>query len=406
MSILTHWMKGRKKIPSPVKVVEGSIIYKEVRPYRKARWLCWGRWVLPLLLLVLSVELFHVTEGSYAVVRLTPITARRSSLVSVVAVPHPSARQSRLSVHRSVQTKTETVDATGTHLQPATAAHGTLLWYNATTTVQTLAAHTRITVTAFLQIETDTSITIPGASPPTPGQAAGKAHVLQAGAQGNIPANTLIDHPCGCGPGISVSNPEPFRGGQDATKHAVLLERDVEGAIEVSQGRLREQGKKQLLQQKRAGEQLIERPCTTQAKPSHPIGSLLPFHSQVQVEVSVTCTALAYDQSDVARKAVASFQALTRPEGPYQLRPPVIHVVKVTIERIDMLHIAVELYGTWVYHIAPRAKNTLLSSIAGTSLQQAQQYLAHVPGIQHVQLECWWLWLPSDKNRIRITLIG
>jgi Baseplate J-like protein len=392
----------RNKDRYPVTVIEGSAIVKGARPYRKSRWYIWARFMLPLLLLVLGGEIFYFTTGSQAVIRFTPVTTLRANLVSVLAVTHPSStEQSPVHQLRSAQSETVTVNATGTHLQPATAAYGALIWYNASPTEQIVAAHTHITVSAGLQLETEASFTIPAAILPNPGQAEEPAHAIQAGALGNIPANTLVDHVCGCGTGVTVSNTQPFAGGQDATPQSVLLQHDVDSAVAAEQGSLTQQAKDQLHRQAAAGERVIERTCSPQALPDHPIGSILPLHAQVKVAVRVACTGLAYDQTDVQSKALESFRA-TRPKGTYQLRLPQIRIVNVTVEGNEILHISVQISGRWVYQFTQAAQETLLSRIAGTSSQKAQEELEHFPGIEKAHVECWWLWLPSDPHHITL----
>ncbi len=395
----------RKRPIDPQKTVAGTLRYLEVQSYQPLEKRFSRRWLLfPLLLsLLLTVFVYPFIFGRTATIRLTPATMSREQLISVVASSHPSTTaQSQIKHVHVTQTTRVPVSATGIQMQPATQARGTLLWYNVYPVEQVVAAHTRIVISSTLQLETNETLTIPAAAFPTSGHASSLVHVIQAGTEGNIPAHTLVNHLCDCGQGISVTNPDPFAGGQDSTPMNVLLQHDVDTAIARWQDRLAQQAKSQIHEQDTPQEHVLETTCSAQGSPEqHTVGSVLPLHSQVHVMVSVMCTGLAYNQEDIQKKALAVFQQ-TRPEGPYSLHAPHIQIVNVAVESQDAVRIAVHTYGTWIYQISPLEKQRLVKGLAGRSAQDAQQYLQQFPGLQQTHLECRWIWLPNDPKQISV----
>src|SRR3989440_3035038 len=124
--------------------------------------------------------------------------------------------------------KTQTVNATGKRHQDATAALGTVTFYNGLFTSQEVPAGTLLTGADGVQIVTDQAALIPPVTPTTPptdGNATVQAHAVNPGAGGNIAVRD-INASC-CGTSVIAQNTVPFQGGQDERDYTVVTQRDV-----------------------------------------------------------------------------------------------------------------------------------------------------------------------------------
>lgn len=387
---------------SSPRVVEGSLTIKGARPYRGDRRRLWIRRMLPVLLAIFALEMCYLTIGQTATVHLTPVSlfANRTIIVSAAVHPGPHDLPARsLSVTQTITTK---VQATGTWRLQARAAHGTLLWMNASTTAQTIPAHTRIPVSDGLQIETEQAVLVPNAVPPLPGQAHGKADAVQPGSVGNIPADTLVGHAC-CGQGIVVSN-EAFSGGEDEGQVQVVTQQDIEGAIATQQPSLIRTAEHQLEQQAAPGEQVNVARCDTSGVPNPPVGSELAPPGTFQVRITARCQGLAFDAASVQDRAITSFQGTTRPTevAAYQFHLLSSRIAALSVVTDEQVRIAVQVRGAWISHLSSAMKDDLRKQLAGAFWWQVPQVLGRIPGLAHWQITCWWLWLPSDVEHITV----
>src|SRR5205823_9543289 len=87
------------------------------------------------------------------------------------------------------------VTATGTAIRPATAARGSITFYNALPSPQTVPAGTLLMSTSGIPVLTEEDAYIPAASPPTEGETTVSARAENTGSSGNIAAGT-IGGPC------------------------------------------------------------------------------------------------------------------------------------------------------------------------------------------------------------------
>lgn len=386
----------------PPRIVEGSATIQGATPYRADRRRLWVRRLLPVLLAIFALEMCYLTVGQSATVHLTPVRLQSERVITVSVAVHPGPHDVPARPLEVTQATTIQAMASGTRMLQAQSAHGTLLWFNASTATQTIPAHTRISISDGLSIETTQAVLVPKAVPPQPGQAQGEADATQPGSIGNLPANTLLDHAC-CGQGISVRN-EAFSGGQDGGQVQVVTQQDVDGAVAAQKPSLLQQAQRLMEQQAAPEEQVNVLGCDTSGVAATPVGSGLASPGTFQVRLEARCQGLAFDADAVQEQAITSWSAATRPRyaATYQLHLAATQIATITVVTSAQLQIAVRVRGAWTYRLSSAMKDDLRSKLAGAPWWRAPQAFDHLAGIARWQITCWWLWLPADAEHITV----
>ena len=234
--------------------------------------------------------------------------------VSVVPVEKSQALIFHLSIrtrHLAPITLMESLSAntTGKGHQDARSASGTLTFYNGEFTPETIAAGTVFTGSDGVQVVTDRFVMIPAATPPYLGWASVTAHAVAVGAAGNIRAGD-INKAC-CFPSVEVKNTMPFIGGAYKRDYRAVAKVDVDTPVSELKHMLSQQIAATFLLH--PGEALQTSNCTFSVSLNHRIGDEADM---VKVTEGHTCQGVAYDQQELARKAMDVFKARKIP-GPH-----------------------------------------------------------------------------------------
>jgi hypothetical protein len=353
-----------------------------------------------------------VAAGTLSYVFLLPLTATATITITPKArslhtdttfpiATHPKAGQVQgRPLVASSFTKSIIVPATGHGHDDATASQGVITFYNADTQSSTISAGTSFSVQG-VTVVTDTTVTVQAAVPPSFGTGVTAAHVIQAGAEGNIPAHTIDTRCCGS-PFVIATNTTPFTGGQDARSYSFIQISDIHTAVTDLLAHLTPQATAALYNEARQGEQLVTPLCTP-----HTTSSQDPGAEAVAVTVSVTqtCTSVAYQTASlnlVATRILSQRTTLAKYEQ--------VGTTQVTVNGSTYANqtvtLKVSVSGIWVYRFTKAKLEQLTHQIAGESQEQAQATLERGDGVAgvsiHVQRLDFQDQLPTNPQRIHV----
>ena len=353
-----------------------------------------------------------------ATVTLVPETKMLSTRLTVTALstgtPEPARQQvsARLLVVGS-PTQSQSVPTSGTGHAPARVGEGTLTFYNAAPSAQTVPARTVLTGNDGVEVVTDAPAVIPAGNPPTFGMATVAAHAAVIGPQGNI-APLDLNGLC-CLAGISVKNTAAFHDGQYAYDYPMVTQQDIDHAAGPLLAALTPAIQERLQGEVHPNERLTGPvQCQPVVTPDHAAGSNT---SQVTVSVSVTCHAQAYDYAAVGRLVTGTLmqQATTTLGTAYQLHG----TISLTITpagapphaQPGTLTLLVTGQGAWVYQVSRTEQARLIRLLAGLSRQQAihvlqQQESGHFTAV-HIQISGLWArgtTLPTDPAHVQLVI--
>jgi hypothetical protein len=331
-------------------------------------------------------NLAHVLTGTpAATVTLVPKTMQIANTYEISAVtgtPGSSQRQVQArKLSYTTTTQNKTVNATGVKQTPAVAATGSLTFYNALSTSQTVSSGTVFNVGNGIQIENTSAANIPAAHAPTEGSVTVSARAVAGGSSGNIGALTLNQNSC-CGTGITVSNTSGFSGGQDPQNYTVVAQSDVNNAATPLGNQLLQSAQNALKSQEKSGEAFASQPqCSTNVTSQPAVGAA---SKTVTASVSATCSGEVYDQSGAEGLASSLLQEQGNKNAGYVLtgniatsQPQVISVNANT----DTVLLLVKAQGNWVYQFSDAQKQNMAKSIAGKTKTQAQNILLKQTGV-------------------------
>ena len=284
--------------------------------------------------------------------------------------------------------QTQKVAASGIGHRPAVAAQGTLTFYNALPSPQTIPAGTVFTDAKGIKIVNDQPAVIPAASPPTEGTVTVPAHAVNAGANGNIAAQDFKVTPC-CAPGVTVGNTEAFSGGQDTQTYTYIQQSDIDNAVNSLKRTLIPSGQQGLQRQILPQEQSA-RPaeCMPLATSDAAAGDQA---ESVTVAESVTCVGEVYDQQAAFALAanLLKMEAASEIGTDYAL---VGHILAMTQETTitdpnGSVLVSVQAVGVWVYQFNDVRKKNLAQLVAGKSMREAQSLLARQTGVSKTNIQ-------------------
>ncbi len=268
-------------------------------------------------------------------------------------------------------TQTQTTQATGHGHQDARAAAGILSFYNGSFSAQTVYAGTVFTGEDGVKVVTDQTGTIPPNTPPQDGQASIAAHALHAGQAGNIQA---LDMNGTVSSSLYVKNLAPFTGGQDTRGYTTVTRDDIERVVNRLTPHLLQSEQAALTAQLTEGEALVPPTCTPTESADHGPGSEA---TAVQVTVSESCIAVAYNQQAVQVKALQllTSMAATQLGTAYHLTGSIQVTVKQATATKTPIVLSLSLLGTWVYTFSPQEQQHIKTLITGKTKHQALQLL-------------------------------
>ena len=291
---------------------------------------------------------------------------------------------------------------TGTTYQEARPGHGTLIFYNAALSSQTIEAGTLITGKDGIQVVTDVVVTVPAERLPTLGEAHVSAHTVQRGPAGNINARDIYGSCCLLN--IQVAN-SAFTGGQDAQTYQSVAKQDIDTVVSRLQASLTQSALTALSAQLQSSETLVTPPtCETHSRSDHEVGDKA---TQVQVTVSQTCIGVAYDTQQFQQVVR---QAQTQGADSERRAYSQLSGIQATVQKTapasqpGTYQITVQSRGTWVYQFSAATLSHLAKSIAGKNIQQAIPFLLHTAGIQQVSFSASGS-LPSDPQKIHFLFL-
>lgn len=262
-------------------------------------------------------------------------------------------------------TRSATSATSGTGHQAARVATGTLTFYNGQSQSISVPSGSVFTGRDGETIATTQDAVIPAAdsstSPPTYGSTTVYAHAVRPGANGNIAAFDMSGS-C-CAPSVIVKNLAPFHNGQDARTFRAVAQQDVQTLIQTVSDHLTQAFPSAFPLQ--PGEAAIPTHCTTKATTTHQVGAEA---QTVTLTIAKTCSAVAYNQSELTRAAATAFTK-TRPGATYHI----VGNIQTTVKSVSPL--TVTLSGTWAYTFSQSYQDYLAEHIQGDNPEKARVYL-------------------------------
>ena len=314
-----------------------------------------------------------------------------------------------------------TVPTTGEQHVSATQAYGQLTFFNSDIVPHLVPAGTVIAVPhSNLQVITDEDVTIPAGNLSESGQVDVHAHVVQAGADGNIAAHTLYGSPCCSSDNIRVDNLNSFSGGQNDQIYSIVQQSDIQGAANPLE-KLQTQSAPSLLQKQAQSSDILVTStvqCTPTVSSDAAVGSRV---TSITVTVKSTCTGDFYNIEAVNSLVVKQFIE----HEDQRLGHNYVHVgnVKIDVTKVSVqpaskrqtLVLDVGARGVWLFNFNKVQKEQLLRAIASKKRGQAYSQLMneiHRVGVNMIVIRFSWDragisddWLPSDFNRIRLVIV-
>jgi len=257
-------------------------------------------------------------------------------------------------------TRSVTATTTGIGHQNARAATGTLILYNGSATPQYVPLGSVFTGHDGVKVTTDQSSTIPAANLPAIGSVSVFAHAVLAGRQGNIAA---FDIDSALSPVLKVRNDAPFTNGRDARTFKAVAAKDLTTLTSTVNETVTQAFTTAFSLQ--PGEAAIPTHCTTKANPTHQAGEEA---QTVTLSIAKTCSAIAYNQSQLTHAATAAFTK-TRPGRNYHI----VGSVQTTLRSVSPL--TVTLRGTWAFTFSQGYQAYLAEHIQGDDPAKARAYL-------------------------------
>jgi hypothetical protein len=366
-----------------------------------------GAIVLLAVLIVTQVLPWWAPSAIVTIVpRTRPITATFTAhLVSGTADLTRQQVQSR-ALAKITMSQQQTIATTGSGYQPAQAAQGWIVLYNALTIPQTIPAGTLLTGQDGVQITTDITVTIPAGQLASNGQIGVSAHSVESGPQGNIGAQD-IHGPC-CRADVLAENPAPFTGGVEAHRYQAVSAQDLQGTATALTTILMQQVSLAYQGELASSESLLTPiSCSTQIASNHAQGAEA---THVTVTVSEACQGRAYQTAQLHTLVI---QALNRhvqesQVGNEQLDSASLHI-QSTASSMHPGDIHVEAKGMLVAQWSVAQQHALAAVIAGKSETQAMAVLLQQSGISTVSIQLEGRdtgVLPDDPARIHFAFWG
>jgi hypothetical protein len=299
--------------------------------------------------------------------------------------------------------QTEIVATTGRTYLAARPGRGTITFYNASLSAQTIPAGTLLTGSDGAQAVTDDSIAVPAAKYPTFGAASVSAHSIQEGVAGNIKAGDIYGACCFLN--ISAVS-SAFSGGQVAQDYQSVSASDVERAKAHLKTNLTQMVSAAVQTQVHSSETLLTPlRCSPSMSADHEVGDQA---TQVQVTVTQSCAGVAYETQSFRQLVThAQTQAAKQQSEHYNLSGEIQATIQTATSdpTSGSYRLIVQSRGTWVYQFSKVQLKNLAASVAGKHPKQATQLLLHIAGVQHVSLSNGGATLPSDPQNIHMLLL-
>ncbi len=329
-------------------------------------------------------------------------TENNNYLISGVT-NNPDATKREVSARVVVGTspsQSKTVNATGVKQTPATAAKGTITFYNSQPNAQFVGVVV-FTLPSGVKFENDAGVSIPSANLPVTGSKTVSAHAITTGTVGNINAKAF-DGAC-CTTGVEAIN-GAFSGGQDPQNYTFVQASDIQGAVNVLEPPLVVQAQNSLKTQIKSNEQVAgSTMCSPSIAQSQNPGDKA---SSVAVTVSVTCKAEVYDQKGTLALVSDLLKTkATNDYGPnYALVGNIVTQAQVQGVNKGVVSLLVSAKGVWAYSFTNARQLELKKLIAGKSVSDAATILKSQQGIANVSFDPNSGTLPGNTDDINFVI--
>lgn len=389
--------EGADLSSEPLTELEGEIVTLPPAPKRISLSLFLTIMFLAILVIsTIGIILYPLLFGT-ATVTISPV---HKQVVTHATVSLPADQVF------SHQEKTVTVSgpATGHGHQDATYAHGTLTFYNAALSPQTLPAGTLLIGSSGMHILTDSNVTIPAGNFATNGEASVQGHVTTIGSGGNIDAGD-VSEPC-CRENIFVQS-AAFWGGQDAQDFSTVREEDVTGLATQSIQQAKEQVISEIQKTIPLGEAITPLTCQETITPSSPVGAQA---TQVSVTAKEDCQAASYIQTKLTPLATKQLVEAARTTlGSHYMveRDVMTHVDQAQMQSEgNTILFSLTVKGEAVYHFSRAEIRSMQQLIAEKKQEDALLLLLGQKGVSrpHIQVANNWGTLPANIRNITITV--
>lgn len=393
------------------------VYYEPIEPPARRSWrtLILGGVIL-LLLLGMAVLFYRPVINLFfpptATVTIVPDSQRLQhtyAMVAVLGVPDPLKNQvDARALYANSQTQSQTVKASGQGHIAGRQAQGTLTFYNASTSSQTVPAGTVIFASDGVAVVNDDTLTLPSFDPAAgPDPITDSAHTVNVGNAQNIPAYAFNNQLC-CGGSVYVSNTESFTGGQDAQAFSYVQQSDIDGVSAVLGASLTRQATTALQGQVRANERPAGAPrCAPQVRSNHQAGDRA---SSVSVAVMMSCVGEVYDVQAVqvlASRDLAQ-DAASNPGPSYVSVGTILaQVARATPDSQGNIALVVNALGVWAYQFTDDQRTHLAGLITGKESQAAQTILLKQAGVHQVTITLTGVGattLPADARHITVAV--
>ncbi len=300
----------------------------------------------------------------------------------------------------SSASQSKTVSATGVRQTQATAASGTITFYNSLPTSQTIAI-TPFTLASGVKFENNANAVVPAANLPTTGFITVNAHAITLGSRGNIGARAY-NGAC-CTTGVTAIN-GAFSGGQDAQNYTFVQQGDIQGAVNALQPALLGDAEAALKANIHSGEQVAgNTTCSPNTTSDHNAGDRV---ASVTVTVKVTCQTQVYDQKGTLALVTNLLTAkATNDYGTdYALVGNVVTQAKVQNVSNGIVNLLVSAKGIWAYQFTTARQLELKKLIAGRSSSDAITILKSQKGVADASLNPNSGTLPTNLDSIKFVI--
>ncbi|MBO0790936.1 MAG: baseplate J/gp47 family protein, partial [Ktedonobacteraceae bacterium] len=347
-------------------------------------------------------------------ITITPDNKVISNSYVILAVPGKADPNQRQVTSRSLtspaQKNTRTVKATGHNKTNGTVATGMFTFLNGTSTPKTIPAGQQIPASNGVTFTTTAQANMPASNLTSGfiGKATVPARANTVGTDGNIRAGAVNKSCCSANNDISVINNAAFSGGQDPKDYNFVKQGDYDSAVNALTGQLTQQANAALTSQIKTTEQLAAQSrCPATVTRNNQVGDHGVNVNSVDVTVSVTCNAVAYDQAgmqSIVMKLLQDKAAQDLGEG-YALKGNLVTQSRVQSVNPDKsVSLIVDSKGLWVYQFPNDFKTQVAKSVAGMTVNQANTTIKGMKGVQNVTISTNGGNLPGDTAQIEVVI--
>lgn len=391
------------------------------RTSRRGWWPLFGGLLLALLGILAAIYVLSNVLSPVATVIITETGLSQTKDYSVSSkIGSRDVVQNPVAAHRETKVtapQKNTVPATGMQHVVATQAHGRVTFYNWDSVPHDVPAGTIIAVpNSTLEVETDEAVKIPVGELPEAGVASARAHIVQAGTDGNIAAGTLYRTVCCSSDAVQVNNLNAFSGGLDDHIYTIVQQSDIDDAARRLET-LEAQSGLALLQKLVTRYNILVVPsvhCVPAVTSDANVGSRA---TSVTDTVVSTCSGVFYEDDMVAALVQPRFIAYEdqRLGSAYSLTSSVRISVTHAQTSQDMLVLHIVATGIWHFNFNALQKQRLLLAITGKGKNEARTQLVQLiskKGVDTITVQFTWNvpgftgdTLPSDIHRISLEIV-